>query len=92
MDRRVESLMRSEVLLYYEGGFTSPKRPYQEELEGQILNLIDDQEDQIKFLALGSLLEEINVTWVHLEKKQTRQQFYTKSLKKLCIQSVETAS
>ncbi|GJZ56294.1 hypothetical protein Tco_0611487 [Tanacetum coccineum] len=50
MERRVESLMRSEVLLYYEGGFTSPKRPYQEEFEGQILKLIDDQEDQIKKL------------------------------------------
>ncbi|GJT67382.1 integrase, catalytic region, zinc finger, CCHC-type containing protein [Tanacetum coccineum] len=50
MERRVESLMRSEVLLYYEGGFTSPKRPYQEEFEGQILKLINDQEDQIKQL------------------------------------------
>ncbi|GJV59297.1 hypothetical protein Tco_1465397 [Tanacetum coccineum] len=50
MERRVESLMRSEVLLYYEGGFTSPKRPYQEEFEGQILKLIDDQEDQINQL------------------------------------------
>ncbi|GJV92743.1 hypothetical protein Tco_1540556 [Tanacetum coccineum] len=50
MERRVESLMRSEVLLYYEEGFTSPKRPYQEEFEGQILKLIDDQEDQIKQL------------------------------------------
>ncbi|GJR65943.1 hypothetical protein Tco_0012008 [Tanacetum coccineum] len=50
MERRVESLMRSEVLLYYEGGFTSPKRPYQEEFEGKILKLIDDQEDQIKQL------------------------------------------
>ncbi|GJV11733.1 hypothetical protein Tco_1353274, partial [Tanacetum coccineum] len=50
MEHRVESLMRSEVLLYYEGGFTSPKRPYQEEFEGQILKLIDDQEDQIKQL------------------------------------------
>ncbi|GJZ67171.1 zinc finger, CCHC-type containing protein [Tanacetum coccineum] len=50
MERRVESLMRSEVLLYYEGGFTSPKRPYQEEFEGHILKLINDQEDQIKQL------------------------------------------
>ncbi|GKB11573.1 hypothetical protein Tco_0845496 [Tanacetum coccineum] len=33
MERRVESLMRSEVLLYYEEGFMSPKRPYQEEFE-----------------------------------------------------------
>ncbi|GJW46627.1 hypothetical protein Tco_0078273 [Tanacetum coccineum] len=50
MEHRVESLMRSKVLLYYEGGFTSPKRPYQEEFERKILKLIDDQEDQIKQL------------------------------------------
>ncbi|GJR26349.1 zinc finger, CCHC-type containing protein [Tanacetum coccineum] len=50
MERRVESLMRSEVLLYYEGGFTSPKRPYQEEFKEQILKLINDQKDQIKQL------------------------------------------
>ncbi|GJZ30687.1 zinc finger, CCHC-type containing protein [Tanacetum coccineum] len=50
VERRVESLMRSEVLLYYEEGFTSTKRPYQEELEARILKLIDDQEDQIRQL------------------------------------------
>ncbi|GJS40984.1 hypothetical protein Tco_0566027 [Tanacetum coccineum] len=44
------------------------------------------------FLALGWLLEGIHVTWAHLEKKQTRLQLYTKSLKKLCIQSLETES
>ncbi|GKB69075.1 hypothetical protein Tco_0930487 [Tanacetum coccineum] len=44
------------------------------------------------FLALEWLLEEIHVTWAHLEKKQTRLRTYTKSLKELCIQSVETAS
>ncbi|GJV96125.1 hypothetical protein Tco_1547702 [Tanacetum coccineum] len=44
------------------------------------------------FLALGWLLEEIHVTWAHLEKKRTRLRLYTKSLKKLCIQSVETVS
>ncbi|GJT79904.1 hypothetical protein Tco_1054246 [Tanacetum coccineum] len=46
MEHQVESLMRSEVLLDYEVGFTFPKRPYQEEFEGRILKLIDDQEDQ----------------------------------------------
>ncbi|GKE32307.1 hypothetical protein Tco_1451629 [Tanacetum coccineum] len=50
MKCRVESLMRNEVLLYYERGFMFPKRPYQEEFEGRILKLIDDQEDQIKQL------------------------------------------
>ncbi|GJW11876.1 hypothetical protein Tco_1577703 [Tanacetum coccineum] len=44
------------------------------------------------FLALGWLLEEIHVTWAHLEKKRTRLQTYTKSLEDLCIQCVETAS
>ncbi|GJR63401.1 hypothetical protein Tco_1505563 [Tanacetum coccineum] len=44
------------------------------------------------FRALGWLLKEIHVTWAHLEKKRTRLRLYTKSLKKLCIQSVETAS
>ncbi|GJT00511.1 hypothetical protein Tco_0821680 [Tanacetum coccineum] len=44
------------------------------------------------FLALGWHLEEIHVTWAHLEKKRTRLRTYTKSLEELCIQSVETAS
>ncbi|GJY26448.1 putative reverse transcriptase domain-containing protein [Tanacetum coccineum] len=42
-------------------------------------------------LALGWHLEEIHVTWAHLEKKQTRLRTYTKSLKKYCLQNVETA-
>ncbi|GJZ01216.1 hypothetical protein Tco_0519177 [Tanacetum coccineum] len=50
MECRVESLIRNEVLLKYEVGFTFPKRPYQEELEAQILNLIDHQEDQVRQL------------------------------------------
>ncbi|GJS63357.1 hypothetical protein Tco_0677921 [Tanacetum coccineum] len=37
-----------------------------------------------QFLALGWLLEEIHVTWAHLEKKRTRLQTYTKSLEDLC--------
>ncbi|GJV13735.1 hypothetical protein Tco_1355276 [Tanacetum coccineum] len=31
-----------------------------------------------RFLALGWHLEEIHVTWAHLEKKQTRLRLYTK--------------
>ncbi|GJR65136.1 hypothetical protein Tco_0011201 [Tanacetum coccineum] len=46
----------------------------------------------MRFLALGWHLEEIHVTCDHLEKKWTRLRLYTKSLKKLCIQSVEMAS
>nr|GEU28982.1 RNA-directed DNA polymerase, eukaryota, nucleotide-binding alpha-beta plait domain protein [Tanacetum cinerariifolium] len=40
-----------------------------------------------EFLALGWHLEEIYVTWAHLEKKWTRLQTYTKSLEELCSQS-----
>ncbi|GJX93824.1 hypothetical protein Tco_0348410 [Tanacetum coccineum] len=56
MECRVESLMRNEVLLEYEVGFTFPKRPYQEELEARILNLIDHQEDQIRQLEEDTIL------------------------------------
>nr|GEU73046.1 hypothetical protein [Tanacetum cinerariifolium] len=44
------------------------------------------------FLALRWLLEEINMTWAHLEKKRTRLRTYTKSLEELCKQCMETAS
>ncbi|GKB93464.1 hypothetical protein Tco_0979601 [Tanacetum coccineum] len=45
-----------------------------------------------KFLARGWHLEEIHVTWAHLENKRTRLRTYTKSLEELCIQRVETVS
>ncbi|GJY76068.1 hypothetical protein Tco_0481184 [Tanacetum coccineum] len=45
-----------------------------------------------RFLALGWLLEEIHVTWAHLEKKRTRLRTYTKSLEDFCKQWLETAS
>ncbi|GKB97062.1 hypothetical protein Tco_0983199, partial [Tanacetum coccineum] len=45
-----------------------------------------------RFLALGWHLEGIHVTWGHLEKKRMRLRTYTKSLKKYCLQNVETAS
>ncbi|GJU14606.1 hypothetical protein Tco_1142572, partial [Tanacetum coccineum] len=43
-------------------------------------------------LAFGWILEEIHVTWAHLEKKRTRLRTYTKSLEDLCIQNLATAS
>ncbi|GJS11013.1 hypothetical protein Tco_0367809 [Tanacetum coccineum] len=48
------------------------------------------QETPIRLL--GWLLEEIHVTWAHLEKKRTRLRLYTKSLEEIRIQTVETAS
>ncbi|GJZ30644.1 MAK10-like protein [Tanacetum coccineum] len=45
-----------------------------------------------RFLALGWHLEEIHVTWAHLEKKRTRLRLYTKNHEELCKQRVETES
>ncbi|GKD32535.1 hypothetical protein Tco_1248044 [Tanacetum coccineum] len=64
MKCRVESLMRNEVLLEYEVGFTFPKKPYQEELEARILKLIDDQEDQIR--QLEEYMRKIKYTFMCL--------------------------
>ncbi|GJQ92258.1 hypothetical protein Tco_0003397 [Tanacetum coccineum] len=44
------------------------------------------------YLAFGRHLEEIHVTWAHLEKNQTRLRTNTKTLEDLCSQSLETAS
>ncbi|GJV75514.1 hypothetical protein Tco_1507098 [Tanacetum coccineum] len=65
---------------------------------GRKAHLLEDKQipsvgvfDEV-FLALGWHLEEIHVTWAHLEKKRTRLRTYTKSLEESCLQRVETAS
>ncbi|GKE94565.1 hypothetical protein Tco_1579420, partial [Tanacetum coccineum] len=45
----------------------------------------------MRFLALEWYLEEIRVTWAHLENKRAILQLYTIYLEELCSQSVETA-
>ncbi|GJX15546.1 mutator type transposase [Tanacetum coccineum] len=45
-----------------------------------------------RFLALGWHLDEIHVTWAHLEKKRTRLRLYTIYLEEFCLQGVETVS
>ncbi|GJT59626.1 hypothetical protein Tco_1003159 [Tanacetum coccineum] len=66
-------------------------------ITGRTAHLLEDKQipsvrvfDEV-FLALGWILEEIHVTWAHLEKKWTRLRTYTKSLEDLCIQWLETA-
>ncbi|GKD82743.1 retrovirus-related pol polyprotein from transposon TNT 1-94, partial [Tanacetum coccineum] len=46
----------------------------------------------MRFLVLGWHLEEIYVTWAHLEKKRTRLRLYTKNHEELFTQSLETTS
>ncbi|GJY96314.1 hypothetical protein Tco_0513224 [Tanacetum coccineum] len=73
------------------------------ELCGRKFHLLEDKKipsigvyDKVSFYtlfrALGWLLEEVHVTWAHLEKKRTRLRLYTKSLEETIIQMVETAS
>ncbi|GKB59491.1 hypothetical protein Tco_0915677 [Tanacetum coccineum] len=56
------------------------------------LTLLNENDDFGEVLALGWHLEEIHVTWAHLEKKRTRLRLYTKNHEELFIQSLETAS
>ncbi|GKC99744.1 hypothetical protein Tco_1170019 [Tanacetum coccineum] len=67
-------------------------------MTGRKVHLLEDKQipsvgvfDEV-FLALGWHLEEIHVTWAHLEKKRTRLRLYTKNHEELCTQSLETAS
>ncbi|GJX79388.1 zinc finger, CCHC-type, retrotransposon gag domain protein [Tanacetum coccineum] len=46
----------------------------------------------IKYFSFGRHLDELHVTWAHLEKKRTRLRTNTKTLEDLCSQSLETAS
>ncbi|GJV57376.1 hypothetical protein Tco_1458381 [Tanacetum coccineum] len=69
-----------------------------EGLESRKAHLLEDKQilsvgvfDEV-FLALGWHLEEIHVTWAHLEKKWTRLRLYTKYLEEPRIQSVEMVS
>nr|GEW82708.1 reverse transcriptase domain-containing protein [Tanacetum cinerariifolium] len=55
----------------------------------RILERTIDENRASWFLALGWHLEEIHVTWAHLEKKRTRLRLYTKYLEEPRIQSVE---
>ncbi|GJV38332.1 RNA-directed DNA polymerase, eukaryota, reverse transcriptase zinc-binding domain protein [Tanacetum coccineum] len=65
---------------------------------GRKAHLLEDKQipsvgvfDEVYF-AFGRHLEEIHATWADLEKKRTRLQTYTKSMKKYCLQNIETAS
>ncbi|GJT49300.1 retrovirus-related pol polyprotein from transposon TNT 1-94 [Tanacetum coccineum] len=56
------------------------------------MQIWDYLDDEVSFLALGWHLEDLHLTWAHLEKKRTRLQTYTKSLEDMNSQSVEMAS
>ncbi|GJY04179.1 reverse transcriptase domain-containing protein [Tanacetum coccineum] len=63
-------------------------KPYQK-------NLLDtNKDDDVTLDDEGEVthLDELHVTWAHLEKKQTRLRTNTKTLEDLCSQSLETAS
>ncbi|GJY98442.1 hypothetical protein Tco_0515352 [Tanacetum coccineum] len=45
-----------------------------------------------RYFSFGRQLEDLHVTWAHLEKKRTRLRTNTKTLEDLCSQSLETTS
>nr|GEV45211.1 retrotransposon protein, putative, unclassified [Tanacetum cinerariifolium] len=50
------------------------------------------EDDEKKYFSFGWHLDELHVTWDHLEKKLTRLRTNTMTLKDLCSQSLKTAS
>ncbi|GJZ83318.1 hypothetical protein Tco_0648491 [Tanacetum coccineum] len=65
---------------------------------GKKAHLLEDKQipsvevfDEV-YLTFGRHLEEIHMTWAHLEKKRTRLRTDTKTIQDLKSQSVETAS
>ncbi|GJS21144.1 retrotransposon protein, putative, ty1-copia subclass [Tanacetum coccineum] len=54
-------------------------------------NLLDMVRSMMNLTTLPHL-DELHMTWAHLEKKQTRLQTNSKTLEDLCSQSLETAS
>ncbi|GJR18723.1 hypothetical protein Tco_0967250 [Tanacetum coccineum] len=51
-----------------------------------------EDEGEITYFSFGRHLEDLHVTWAHLEKKRTRLQTNTKTLEDLCLQSLDTMS
>ncbi|GJR70740.1 hypothetical protein Tco_0016805 [Tanacetum coccineum] len=49
-------------------------------------------EEEERYFSFGRHLDELHVTWAHLEKKRTRLRTNTKTLEDLCSQSLETTS
>ncbi|GJV23546.1 hypothetical protein Tco_1376241 [Tanacetum coccineum] len=65
---------------------------YQSEDSNQHLKDFLKLVDLMRYFSFGRHLDELHVTWAHLEKKRTRLQTNTKTLEDLCSQSLETAS
>ncbi|GKB91262.1 hypothetical protein Tco_0963534 [Tanacetum coccineum] len=84
----------SSSLLSKQGEFIFPLSV----LTGKKAHLLEDKQipsvgvfDKVYF-ALGRHLDELHVTWAHLEKKRMRLRTNTMTLEDLCSQSRETAS
>ncbi|GJS37320.1 MAK10-like protein [Tanacetum coccineum] len=61
------------------------------ELGPEYLTGVED-EGEVTYFAFGWHLEDLHVTWAHLEKKRTRLRTNTKILEDLPLQTLETAS
>ncbi|GJT02296.1 hypothetical protein Tco_0823465 [Tanacetum coccineum] len=63
-----------------------------DEVSSVLRSLVPDPAVLMRYFSFGRHLDELHVTWTHLEKKQTRLRTNTKNLEDLCSQSLETAS
>ncbi|GJX64255.1 hypothetical protein Tco_0298598 [Tanacetum coccineum] len=84
---------------YYSDSLTlGPEYKEDESISKEIRHLIKLEREakrnkrEVTYLAFGRHLEEIQVTWAHLEKKRTRLRTNIKSLEDMCSQSLETTS
>ncbi|GJS61759.1 hypothetical protein Tco_0656543 [Tanacetum coccineum] len=84
---------------FFQTGLGFERQDAYDEPIGDIEDKVDNPSPQdthksshhLRFLALGWHLEEIHMSWAHLEKKWTRPRLYTKYLEEPRIQSVKTA-
>ncbi|GJY10327.1 zinc finger, CCHC-type containing protein [Tanacetum coccineum] len=58
----------------------------------KVLSRSINKEELMRYFSFGRHLDELHVTWAHLEKKRTRLRTNTKTLEDLCSQRLETAS
>ncbi|GJQ90733.1 hypothetical protein Tco_0001872 [Tanacetum coccineum] len=91
---RIKRLFPGKLKSRWYGPFTVSKN-----MKNRAIELYDEDGnefivifDEKKIGTPGRYLEKIHITWAHLEKKRTRLRLYTKSLKEIIIQTVETTS
>ncbi|GJW36519.1 MAK10-like protein [Tanacetum coccineum] len=96
-DNYVKVIKYMKKVLYDLTKVNTETRDFMEELEklkcsGDDVKSVIFLNNLMRYFSFGRHLDELHVTWAHLEKKRTRLRTNTKTLEDLCSQSLETAS